>query len=67
MIRYESDGTATVMANEGTVGPHVRVGEQWRGFPAAGLTTTVWTTGQPARVDDYRDLPGGDPYVSEGC
>ena len=66
MIRYESDGTATVMANEGTVGPHVCVGEQWRDFPAAGLTNTVWSTGRPARVDDYRDLPGGDPYVSEG-
>lgn len=66
MIRYEFDGRATVVANEGTVGPHVRVGGEWKDFPAAGLTKTIWATGQPARVEDYRELPGGDPFVSEG-
>ncbi|MET0699605.1 MAG: GAF domain-containing sensor histidine kinase [Mycobacterium sp.] len=66
MIRYEPDGTATVLANEGTAGPHVRIGEQWRHYPATGLTKTIWTTGRPARVDDYRDLPGGERYVAEG-
>jgi signal transduction histidine kinase len=66
MIRYEADGTSTLVANEGTSGPHVRVGKRWEGYPSTGLTATVWETGQPARVDDYRDLPGGEPYVREG-
>jgi signal transduction histidine kinase len=66
MIRYEPDGTATLLANEGTMGPHVRVGERWEGYPPSGLTATVRRTGQAARVDDYRDLPGGEPYVREG-
>jgi signal transduction histidine kinase len=66
MIRYEPDGTATVVANEGTAGPHVSVGGPWRDYPDTGLTKTIQTTGRPARVDDYRELPGGDPYVAEG-
>jgi signal transduction histidine kinase len=66
MLRFEADGTTTLMANDGTLGPHVRVGKRWTGFPAAGLTATVRRTGGPARIDDYRDVPGGEPYVSEG-
>ena len=66
MIRYEPDGTATLLANEGTTGSHVRVGEPWEGYPPAGLTATVQRTGRPARVDDYRDVPGGEPYLREG-
>src|SRR5690349_9746214 len=66
MIRYESDGTATLLANEGTTGPHVRVGERWEGYPPAGLTATVRRTGQAARVDDYLNVPGGEPYLREG-
>ena len=66
MIRYDPDGTATLVANEGTTGPHVRVGERWEGYPPAGLTATVLRTGQAARVDDYRDIPGGEPYLREG-
>lgn len=66
LIRYETDGTVTVVANEGTVGPHARIGCQWNRFPDHGLTSTVWRTGQPARVDDYRAVVGGEPYVREG-
>ena len=66
MFRYELDGTATLLANEGTTGPHVRVGEPWEGYPPSGLTATVLRTGQAARVDDYRDIPGGEPYLREG-
>jgi hypothetical protein len=40
-IRYELDGSATLVANEGTVGPHVRVGERWEEYPATGLTA-LW-------------------------
>jgi len=34
--------------------------------PATGLTATVLRTGRAARVDDYRDIPGGQPYLAEG-
>jgi signal transduction histidine kinase len=66
MIRYEADKTASLVANEGTTGPHVRVGERWEGYPPTGLTATVLRTGLAARVDDYRDIPGGEPYLREG-
>jgi signal transduction histidine kinase len=66
MVRYELDGTATLVANEGTWGPHVRVGERWEGYPATGLTASVRRTGLPARVNDYREIPGGEPTVREG-
>lgn len=66
LIRYEPDGTATLLANEGTTGPHVRVGERWEGYPPTGLTATVRRTGRAAYVDDYREIPGGEPYVREG-
>jgi len=66
MIRYELDGTMTLLANEGSTGPHVRVGEPWKGYPPSGLSMTVLRTGRPARVNDYRDVPGGEPFVREG-
>jgi signal transduction histidine kinase len=66
MIRYEPDGKATLVANEGTTGPHVRVGERWEDYPPGGLTATVLRTGRAARVSDYRDLPGGEAYLGEG-
>jgi signal transduction histidine kinase len=66
MIRFELDGTATLVANEGTTGPHVRVGQRWEGFPPTGLTATVLRTGRAARVDDYHAIPGGEPYLGEG-
>jgi signal transduction histidine kinase len=66
MIRYELDGRATLVANEGTTGPHVRVGERWEGYPATGLTATVLRTGRAAHVDDYGDIAGGEPYLREG-
>ncbi len=66
MIRFEPDGTTTLVANEGTSGPHVRVGERWEGYPTTGLTATVRRTGRPARVDDYSRIPGGAPYLREG-
>jgi signal transduction histidine kinase len=66
MVRYEPDGTATLLANEGKTGPHVRVGERWEGYPPTGLTVTVRRTGQAARVDDYRDVPGAEVRLGEG-
>ena len=66
MIRYEPDGTATVLAAEGTMLSLVRVGERWEGYPATGLTATVRRTGRAARVDDYGDVPGGEFYLRAG-
>jgi signal transduction histidine kinase len=66
MIRFELDGTATILANEGTSGPHVKVGQASENFPPAGLTATIRRTAAPARIDDYRAVPGGEPYLREG-
>jgi signal transduction histidine kinase len=66
MIRFELDGTATLVANEGRTAPDVRVGERWAGYPPTGLTATVLRTGQAARVDDYHALPGGEATLREG-
>jgi len=51
MIRYESDGTATLVATEGTPDPDERVGAPWEGYPPTGLTATVRRTwaGRPGR------------------
>ena len=65
MIRYEPDGTATLLAREGTTYPE-RVGGPFEGYPPGGLTALVRRTGRPARVDDYRDLPGGERFQREG-
>jgi signal transduction histidine kinase len=66
MMRYEPDGTATLLANEGTTGPHIRVGGRWEGYPPTGLTVTVRRTGRAARVDDYRDVPDAEVRLREG-
>ena len=66
MIRYEHDGTATLLANEGSTGSHVQVGQRWEGYLDSGLTATVLRTGLAARVDDYHDVEGGEPYLGEG-
>jgi signal transduction histidine kinase len=65
MIRYEPDGTATLVAREGTTYPE-RVGGPFEGYPPTGLTATVRRTGLPARADDYRDVPGGERFLREG-
>jgi hypothetical protein len=66
MIRYEPDGTATLLGYEGSTGPDVRIGERWEGYSPTGLTATVRRTGQAARADDHRDIPGGEFYLREG-
>src|SRR4029077_14584245 len=66
MFRYALDGTVTLLTNEGLTVPDARVGDRWEGYPPAGLTATVRRTGRAARIDDIRDLPGGEPYLREG-
>jgi signal transduction histidine kinase len=66
MIRYEPDGTATLLADESTTRLPAGVGERWEGDSPAGLTATVLRTGRAARVDDFGDIPGGEPYLRAG-
>jgi GAF domain-containing protein len=66
MIRYEFDGTATLVASAGTTDPDERAGGPWEGNVPAGLTATVRRTGQAARVDDYHNVPGREHYVRAG-
>jgi len=66
MIRYEPDGTTTLLAYEGSAGPDLRAGERREGYPPDGLTAVVRRTGQAARVEDYRDIPGGELYLRAG-
>jgi signal transduction histidine kinase len=65
LIRYEPDGTATLVARAGTTYPE-RVGGPFEGYAPAGLATTIRRTGKPARIDDYRELPGAERFVREG-
>jgi signal transduction histidine kinase len=65
LVRYEPDGTATLVARAGTDYPE-RVGGPFEGYAPAGLTTTIRRTGKAARVDDYRALAGADRFVREG-
>ncbi|HEY2264711.1 MAG TPA: GAF domain-containing sensor histidine kinase [Streptosporangiaceae bacterium] len=64
MIRYELDGTATLLASEGLTVPEV--GGPLEDDPPTGLTAAVLRTGRAARTDDIRDLPGGERYLREG-
>ena len=66
MIRFELDGMVTLIANEGTTVPPLERRRRLEGLPAAGLAATVHGTGRAARVDDYRDIPVGQPYLGEG-
>ncbi len=66
MIRFELDGTATILAKRSTYGANGIVGGVLENYPPTGLTATVLRTGAPARVDDYGDIPGGEHYVLGG-
>ena len=66
MVRYEPDGTVTLLAREGATDPDERVGERWERYAPTGLTVTIRQTGQAARIDDYRDVPGAEHFLREG-
>jgi GAF domain-containing protein len=59
MMRFESDGTATVLAVRSKADPPdgIRVGIR---VPLGGdnVTTTIHRTGRPARIDDYATASG---------
>jgi signal transduction histidine kinase len=55
--RYEPDGTVSVVAPWGKAVDHFPVGSRW---PLGGrnLSTIVFETGRPARMDNYADASG---------
>jgi len=58
LARYDPDGTLTYAASWGKAVDFVPVGSRW---PLAGrsVSTIVFETGRPARVDSYADVASG--------
>ena len=57
MIRYGSDGTITPVATWAAVGEHPHVAGQWS-LEGDRLATTILSTTQPAREDDWANASG---------
>jgi signal transduction histidine kinase len=55
--RYEPDGTVTVVAPWGKAVDHFPVGSRWS-LGGKNLSTIVFETGRPARMDNYADASG---------
>jgi signal transduction histidine kinase len=55
MLRYESDGTLTIVAS---AGERVPIGSRWPLRGQRNLATLVLETGRSARIDDYADATG---------
>ena len=55
--RYEPDGTMTIVAGSGRRGGHVPVGRRWS-LGGKNISTLVFETGRPARIDGYADASG---------
>ncbi|WP_248294243.1 GAF domain-containing sensor histidine kinase [Actinoplanes sp. TBRC 11911] len=66
LMRYEPDGTVTLLASAGATRPPVIVGAAWERRPPDGILETVRRTGRPARVDDYRTLANGQLLADAG-
>jgi signal transduction histidine kinase len=54
---YEPDGVITTVASWGTAGPMFPVGSR-RMLGGKNVSTTVFETGRPARMDSYADASG---------
>ncbi|MCW2505331.1 MAG: hypothetical protein JWO79_3615 [Actinomycetia bacterium] len=57
MLRYETDGTATVVAGRSELGIDIPVGTRLP-VDGANVAATVFRTGRPARVDDLATASG---------
>jgi len=57
VLRYEADGTVTVMASWGTLGAAIPVGTRWT-LEGENVSTMVRRTGRVARKDYYDDASG---------
>src|ERR1700754_390424 len=60
LLRYEADRTATILAVSALA--HARVDQPAKGVSTEGnnVAALVLRTGQPARVDDYARVAGGE-------
>jgi signal transduction histidine kinase len=68
MGRYEPDGTATPVASWGTAVDQFPLGSRWI-LEGKNLSTIVFETGGPARIDNYADASGptGVTARESGC
>jgi signal transduction histidine kinase len=66
LMRYEPDGTVTLLASAGATKQPIIVGAAWESRPPDGVLETVRRTGRPARVDDYRTLANGHLLAEAG-
>jgi signal transduction histidine kinase len=57
MLRFEADGTATVVAVHGVRGDELPPGSRWEIDPSLA-TASVLRTGRSARIDDYSTASG---------
>jgi signal transduction histidine kinase len=55
--RYDTDGMMTIVAGSGRSGGHVPVGRRWK-LGGKNISTLVFETGRPARIDGYADASG---------
>ena len=58
MLRYEADGTATLIAGWTEAGIEIEIGSRLR-FEGKNILALVLQTGRPARIDDYANATGG--------
>jgi signal transduction histidine kinase len=68
MGRYEPDRTITFVAGWGSAVDHFPVGSRWL-LGGKNLSTIVFETGRPARIDGYAHASGpvGDSARQTGC
>jgi signal transduction histidine kinase len=57
MVRADPDGLATVMARTGTDPDRLATGTRWK-LEHPQVLAVALTTGRPAYLDDYSDVPG---------
>jgi PAS domain S-box-containing protein len=57
MSRYEPDGTMTVIGAWNRLADSFRAAAPWR-LAAGALAALIHETGEPARIDDFADVPG---------
>jgi signal transduction histidine kinase len=57
MCRYEPDGAITFVATWGSAGERFTVGSRWT-LGGKNLSTLVFETGRPVRIDNYADASG---------
>jgi signal transduction histidine kinase len=81
LLRYETDGSATVLAAWSREGRHLPLGSRWH-LDSGTVASRVWDSGRPQRVDDYAETRGafaeslrglgvrssaGSPVIVEGA